>query len=99
MLFWLEKRDGVLSPAYDLTPTPIIAQDTRLLAMICGNHGRIARRENLISGHARFLLSEEEAEKIIDNMIKIIKKNWYNYLRRAGASEKDCEIVASCICI
>lgn len=84
-----------LSPAYDLTPTPIVSRDTRLLAMICGNQGRIARRKNLISGYARFLLSQEEAETIIDNMIERIRKNWYHCLRRAGVSEKDCDIVST----
>lgn len=84
-----------LSPAYDLTPTPTISLDTRLLVMVCGNRGRIAHRENLISGHARFLLSKNEAETIVDNMIETIRKNWYRCLRRAGANEKDCEIVST----
>jgi serine/threonine-protein kinase HipA len=84
-----------LSPAYDLTPTPTIAKDLRFLALDCGNQGRISRRENLISGHVRFFLSKKEAETIIDNMTELVKKNWYDYLRRSGASEKDCETVAN----
>jgi serine/threonine-protein kinase HipA len=84
-----------LSPAYDLTPTPAISRDTRLLVMVCGNRGRIAHRENLISGHARFLLSKNEAEAIVDNMVEAIRKNWYRCLRRVGANEKDCEIVSA----
>lgn len=84
-----------LSPAYDLTPTSTIAQDARLLAMICGTQGRASRRENLLSGHNRFLLSKDEAEHIIDKMVATIKQEWYNCLRRSGASEKDCETVAS----
>lgn len=84
-----------LSPAYDLTPTPIIAQDTRLLAMACGIEGRIARRKNLLSASGRFLLSKDEAENMIDNMATAIKKEWYPCLRRAGASENDCAVVAS----
>lgn len=38
------------------------------LTMVCGMQGRIARRENLLSGHDRFLLLKDEAEYIIDNM-------------------------------
>ena len=33
-----------LSPAYDLTPTPVIAQDQRDLAMVCGPFGRAQTR-------------------------------------------------------
>lgn len=89
------ERGWCLSPAYDLTPSSAVAKDARYLAMACGSQGRISRRENLISGCARFLLSNEEAENIIDSMSEKIKKNWYNYLRRAGATEKDCGLVAS----
>jgi len=84
-----------LSPAYDLTLSPVIAQETRLLAMTCGTQGRLARRENLLSAHGRFLLSKEEAEKMIDDMVTTIKQQWYTVLRRSGASEKDCAIVAN----
>jgi serine/threonine-protein kinase HipA len=84
-----------LSPAYDLTPSPTIAQDSRSLAMSCGNMGRVSRCENLISGCARFLLSKEDAENIIDVMARFIKENWYQGMRRAGVTEKDCGMIAS----
>lgn len=83
-----------LSPAYDLTPAPVIAQDTRFLSMTCGTQGRIASKKNLLSAHGRFFLAKKDAENIIENMSATIKKAWYNHLRRAGASEKDCETVA-----
>jgi serine/threonine-protein kinase HipA len=84
-----------LSPAYDLTPTPSVAQDTRLLAMACGTLGRAARRDNLITGCGRFLLSQEEATNIIDDMVSIVRSEWDSNLRRAGASEQDCAAIAS----
>lgn len=84
-----------LSPAYDLVPTPVITQDTRFLAMNCGTEGRISKRQNLLSGHPRFFLSRDEAEHIIDNMTKTIKKKWYTCLQQSGANEKDCTAVAS----
>lgn len=88
-------RSWQLSPVYDLTPTPVIAQDTRLLAMACGMHGRLARRENLLTGHRRFLLSKEEAENIVDSIVETVKSEWDSSLRRAGASQKDCTAIAS----
>lgn len=84
-----------LSPAYDLTPTPSIPQDTRLLAMICGTHGRMARRDNLLSASGRFLLSHDEATKIIDDMIEVVRAEWEHSLRRAGVSSDDCAAVMS----
>lgn len=83
-----------LSPAYDLTPSPVISKDERSLAMACGNYGKVARKDNLISGHARFLLSKEEAERIVDVMATNIEKNWYACFRRVGVAENDCDRVA-----
>lgn len=84
-----------LSPAYDLTPTPTIALENRDLAMACGLHGRMANKENLLSGHARFLLNEEKANFIIDDMINIIRSEWDSCLHRAGVSHQDCETIRS----
>jgi serine/threonine-protein kinase HipA len=78
-----------LSPAYDLTPSPVISKEARYLAMICGMDGRIARKRNLLSAHNRFLLTKDEAENIIDNMVTIIKQEWQTCLRRAGVSNKE----------
>lgn len=82
-----------LSPAYDLTPTPMLAQDTRLLAMVCGTQGRLARKENLLTAHGHFLLTKEEALSIIDRIVETVKSEWNTCLRRAGASEKDCAAI------
>ena len=51
-----EGRHWRLSPAFDLTPSPVVALDRRDLAMSCGRFGRYANRTNLLSGHGRFLL-------------------------------------------
>lgn len=90
-------KDWRLSPAYDLTPTPEIAKDTRLLAMACGTQGRIARKQNLLTAAGRFLLSNEEAETMIDAMVIIVRTEWDATLRRAGASDKDCTSIASAL--
>ena len=84
-----------LSPAYDLTPTPSIAQDTRMLAMACGTHGRVSRRHNLLTGSGRFLLSTEEAISIIDTMVSVVRDQWEPALLRAGASKQDLAAISS----
>ncbi len=89
-----KNKNWRLSPAYDLTPTPSIAQDARFLAMACGKYGRIARKENLLSGCGRFLLSQEEAENIIDEIIETVKSEWNTALNRAGANAQDRTAIA-----
>ena len=84
-----------LSPAYDLTPTPTVSLDNRDLAMSCGRFGRTAKKQNLISGHGRFMLSEEEATQIIETMEAVIRKEWDASLRRAGASQNDINAIQS----
>ena len=45
----VEKDSGWhLSPAFDLTPTPMIALERLGLAITCGNAGRSANRNNLM---------------------------------------------------
>ena len=34
--------DWALSPAYDLTPSPVVSLDRRDLALVCGDGGRFA---------------------------------------------------------
>lgn len=84
-----------LSPAYDLTPTVSIAQDSRFLAMECGLMGRLANMKNLLSACERFLLNEEQAKHIIDGMVQTIREEWDSYLRRVGVSEADCKIISN----
>ena len=89
-----KQRDWRLSPAYDLTPAPLIAKDRRDLAMTCGKFGRYANRENLLSEHGRFLLSETEAATLLDGIVETVGSQWRFEMRRAGVSEADCETIA-----
>jgi len=89
-----KQRDWRLSPAYDLTPAPVIAKDRRDLAMTCGKYGRHASRANLLSEHGRFLLSEDEATVLLDDIVKIVRSQWRPIMRRAGVSKTDCEAIA-----
>lgn len=83
-----------LSPAYDLTPTLTLSHE-RFLAMVCGVRGRLASRENILSTHERFLLSKEEAEKIVDDMICVVRNEGMNCLRRAGVTEEQSLRIAT----
>jgi hypothetical protein len=68
-----------------------------MLAMECGTRGRVARRNNLLTGCGRFLLSNEDAESIVANIIATVRSEWDATLRRAGASENDCAAIASAL--
>jgi serine/threonine-protein kinase HipA len=83
-----------LSPAYDLTLAVPISLERRDLAMICGDSGRIANAQNLLSQHSRFLLKEEQAEVIMKTMYQYICQNWYAISRSVGVSEQDCERIS-----
>ena len=87
-------RAWALSPAYDLTPTIAVSLERRDLAMICGDRGRYANAENLLSQCERFLLSREEAARIIDHMEVTVKERWYEVARREGVTEQDCQRIA-----
>jgi serine/threonine-protein kinase HipA len=81
-----------LSPAYDLTPSPVVSQDRRDLAMECGDQSRFANANNILSQHARFLLKRDEAEKIVSDTRDQVGK-WYDIVRACGVSENDAEMI------
>ncbi|MDT8448682.1 MAG: type II toxin-antitoxin system HipA family toxin [Wenzhouxiangellaceae bacterium] len=87
-------RDWALAPAYDLVPSPEVSTERRDLALTCGNAGRYANAENLLSQAARFLLEEDEARAIIDEMEQIVSEQWYDIARREGVTEQDCDRIA-----
>ena len=86
-------RDWQLSPAFDLTPTPMIAMERRDLAMACGDRGRYANQKNLLSKHARFLLNEEEATTILNNIVETVRNSWQAAMRESGVSKTDCKMI------
>lgn len=87
--------DWSLSPAYDLTPAVPVSPERRDLAMECGDAGRYANAENLLSQSARFLLDASEARALVDAMEAQVRGTWYPVARAAGVSERDCEKIAS----
>jgi len=91
--YYAKERDWQLSPAYDLTPMPQIAEDRRDLAMEIGDQGRFANAKNILSQHARFLLDEAQAKAIGSKMTDQVRASWYNFLRTHGVTEKDAETI------
>ena len=88
------KETWALSPAYDLTPTSPVSVERRDLALICGDAGRYANAENMLSQSGRFLLARAEAFAIIDAMRTTVQAQWYASLRAQGVSERDCGLLS-----
>lgn len=80
-----------LSPAYDLTPANPVSDVHRDLAMACGDRGRWANANNLLSQCARFALKADRAAVIIDEMEAIVSAEWYRTLKSNGVLERECE--------
>ncbi|TWB93207.1 serine/threonine-protein kinase HipA [Bradyrhizobium macuxiense] len=88
-----KEREWQLSPAYDLTPSPVISQEHRDLALEVGDQGRFANAKNVLSQHARFLLGADEAKAIVASMTEQVRASWYDVVRGQGVSEKDAETI------
>jgi serine/threonine-protein kinase HipA len=83
-----------LSPPYDLTPSTPVSIERRDLAMTCGDLGRYAHAQNLVSQAGRFLLEAGQARAIVDQMEEQVRNRWYAVARSVGVSEADCEKMA-----
>lgn len=87
-----------LSPAYDLTPTPHVSLERRDLAMNVGDAGRWANAQNLVSQAGRFLLTQEQAVAMVNDVEATVRASWYRVARRVGVSERDCDAIAGAFC-
>ena len=83
-----------LSPAYDLTPSPVVGLE-RDLAMTAGAFGRRANRDNLVSGHGRFMLEREEAATVFEHVSQTVQSRWDEHMRKAGVSGRDRATIAA----
>ena len=70
-----------------------ISVEHRDLALECGDMGRYAHAENLLSQSSRFLLKADDARAILDDMEQTVRNRWYEICRREGVSEKDVETI------
>jgi serine/threonine-protein kinase HipA len=87
-------REWQLAPAYDLTPDPMPGSHERHLAMVCGRHGRMARRANLVSDAPRFSLTPAEANAVIETMVEMVRAGWERAVQDQGGTAGDREAIA-----
>lgn len=92
MIAW--DRDWHLSPAYDLTPSTPVSLERRDLALVCGDAGRLASAENLLSQCPRFLLDQDKARSIIADMRERVRATWRDLARQVGVTARDCEVMS-----
>jgi len=85
--FIAKDRGWKLSPAYDLTPSTPVSLERRDLALSCGDLGRYAHAENLLSQSPRFYHDREAAQAIITDMENCIGRTWHETARREGVTE------------
>jgi serine/threonine-protein kinase HipA len=85
-----------LSPAYDLTPTPSPGLE-RDLAMTVGDLGRRATAETLVTQAPRFLLTKDEAVKVVADMQAQVRAEWYGIARAAKVTVKDCATIRNAL--
>ena len=88
-------EDGayVLSPAYDMVPTPMHASE-RYQHLGVGKQGRLSTLDNALSGAAAFGLSKPQATRIIRNMVHTVS-NWRTFFAQQGVSEADIATMGS----
>jgi len=82
-----------LSPAYDIVPARRLSLEHRDLALAVGDYGRTASYFNLISQCARFGLGRQEAQKVIDEVVEVVR-TWREVFEQEGVAAKDIEYIA-----
>ena len=93
---WSEKGLA-LSPAYDIVPTPTrpgVGTDFSL-SMSLGDRGREATMVNAVSLSARFGLSRDEAQLIVEEMKNCVG-TWEEHFTSQAVSPVDLEAVRAC---
>jgi serine/threonine-protein kinase HipA len=82
-----------LSPAFDLAPKPG-ATKKRYLALVIGEYGAIAIRENLLSRANLFQLTRQSANDIINEIQQTVRAGWRRALESREVSNSDIEKIA-----
>ena len=84
-----------LSPAFDLVPKPGNTQ-RRQLALIVGEYGALAARENLLSRADVFQLTRPEANDMVDEVQQVVRTQWHACIADRDVSAADIAKVAEC---
>jgi serine/threonine-protein kinase HipA len=83
-------RVCLATPA-DITPSTPVSTQARDLALTCGDHGRAANADNLLTQCIRFHVEPDEAKALINQMEETVKARWHAIARAEGVTEQDCE--------
>ncbi|MCK5689579.1 HipA domain-containing protein [Myxococcota bacterium] len=93
----LSKGDKLsLSPAYDIVPTLThvgVGTDFRL-AMSLGKDGREATLQNAVSHAARFGISKEESQTMIDELLSSLRQ-WRGHFEESGLPGREIDALAA----
>lgn len=76
--FLLQKNGWSLSPAYDVNPTPFGNQ----LSLFISPNNKLIEKQSAISICQYFGIENEQALKIFDQSVNIIKANWEKYAKK-----------------
>jgi serine/threonine-protein kinase HipA len=83
-----------LSPAYDLTPTPMLSS-SRDLALVAGEDGRRISSANLVSRADAFGMTREEAMATVELVVAMVEAGWEQACLRNGVSSADRAMIRS----
>jgi serine/threonine-protein kinase HipA len=84
-----------LSPAFDLVPQPGNTQ-RRHLALVIGDFGALAARQNMLTSLDAFELTTGEANRIIDEVQQIVRANWRECCAACDVAESDVARIERC---
>lgn len=84
-----------LAPAFDLVPKPGNTR-RRYLALVIGEYGALAIRENLLSSAEAFQLSRADANQLIDEVQEIVSTRWRATVATRDVCTADIERIADC---
>jgi serine/threonine-protein kinase HipA len=84
-----------LSPAFDLVPQRGATRN-RYLALVIGEFGALAIRQNLLSSAEIFQLTREQANELINGVQQVVRKEWRSRLADRGVSNSDIQRIATC---
>lgn len=91
--FLCEQNGYVLSPAYDIVPTPQVGFE-RHQHLGLGLQGRLSTLDNALSNHHVFGLSKNDAESIVKKMCEITSK-WRDFYQKEGVTGREIGVLES----
>lgn len=85
--FFVDRYGVNITPAYDIVPTQARIRE-KSLALKCGLYGREASLNNVLSETSAFGLQYSQAQQIVFDMIKTMKK-WKTCFKENGVTDRE----------